>query len=77
MANWMDTVDALRLGPLHLSGARSRTVDGPLGRLHACIVQNHPDASHPPLDVRAQLVQHIMDQGEDLTGMLTAESLFE
>lgn len=45
--------------------------------LYACIVQDSPNASHPPLDVRTELIRRIMDGGEDLTGMLTAGALFE
>lgn len=38
--------------------------------LAACITQDLPNATHPPLDVRVQLARRILDEGEDLTHLL-------
>lgn len=41
-------------------------------QLFECALQRQPNASHPPLDVRATVLHRIVEQGEDLTPMLEA-----
>lgn len=39
---------------------------------YACVLGDSPTSTHPPLNVRATLVRRIVDDGEDLTGLLSA-----
>lgn len=52
------------------SGACDRTMTN--DEFYDCALQAEPNASHPPLDVRAEILRRVIDEGEDLTELLHA-----